>query len=254
MGEFAFIIASLGISLNVMDKYLYPVIVAVSVITTFLTPYMIRLSDPVYCFADRHLPQFLKDYLTHYSSGTMTTRHQGSWHKLIRSMLVSVTLYLVVCLFFIALFFSYAYPLVMGRIPGMKGSLLSFVLVLLIISPFLCAIIMKKNNSVEFRTLWADNRFNRGLLVSMIVIKVLICIIIVMGIIIRLFNVALGSGLILSFLIIVVIYFSKRIRKRSLSMEKQFLENFQGTAGTFPQEEPETGETSTEKNHELSNK
>ena len=76
----------------------------------------------------------------------------------------------------------------------------------------------------------------------------------VMGIIIRLFNVALGSGLILSFLIIVVIYFSKRIRKRSLSMEKQFLENFQGTAGTFPQEEPETGETSTEKNHELSNK
>ena len=117
-----------------MDKYLYPVIVAVSVITTFLTPYMIRLSDPVYCFADRHLPQFLKDYLTHYSSGTMTTRHQGSWHKLIRSMLVSVTLYLVVCLFFIALFFSYAYPLVMGRIPGMKGSLLSFVLVLLIIS------------------------------------------------------------------------------------------------------------------------
>ena len=106
----------------------------------------------------------------------------------------------------------------------------------------------------EFRKLWADNRFNRGLLVSMIVIKVLICIIIVMGIIIRLFNVALGSGLILSFLIIVVIYFSKRIRKRSLSMEKQFLENFQGTAGTFPQEEPETGETSTEKNHELSNK
>ena len=142
----------------------------------------------------------------------------------------------------------------MGRIPGMKGSLLSFVLVLLIISPFLCAIIMKKNNSVEFRKLWADNRFNRGLLVSMIVIKVLICIIIVMGIIIRLFNVALGSGLILSFLIIVVIYFSKWIRKRSLSMEKQFLENFQGTAGTFPQEEPETGETSTEKNHELSNK
>lgn len=49
VGEFAFIIASLGISLNVMDKYLYPVIVAVSVITTFLTPYMIRLSDPVYC-------------------------------------------------------------------------------------------------------------------------------------------------------------------------------------------------------------
>ncbi len=158
----------------------------------------------------------------------MTTRHQGSWHKLIRSMLVSVTLYLVVCLFFIALFFSYAYPLVMGRIPGMKGSLLSFVLVLLIISPFLCAIIMKKNNPVEFRKLWADNRFNRGLLVSMIVIKVLICIIIVMGIIIRLFNVALGSGLILSFLIIVVIYFSKQFRTTIAKYGKTVPREFPG--------------------------
>ena len=250
VGEFAFIIASLGISLNVMDKYLYPVIVAVSVITTFLTPYMIRLSDPVYCFADRHLPQFLKDYLTHYSSGTMTTRHQGSWHKLIRPCWFSPPLYRVVWCFSLPSFFSSFCFSGRGGWGGGKGALLSS----LSYPRFLCAIIMKKNNSVEFRKLWADNRFNRGLLVSMIVIKVLICIIIVMGIIIRLFNVALGSGLILSFLIIVVIYFSKRIRKRSLSMEKQFLENFQGTAGTFPQEEPETGETSTEKNHELSNK
>ena len=135
VGEFAFIIASLGISLNVMDKYLYPVIVAVSVITTFLTPYMIRLSDPVYCFADRHLPQFLKDYLTHYSSGTMTTRHQAPGTSSSGPCWYPSPFIWLVCLFFIALFFSYAYPLVMGRIPGMKGSLLSFVLVLLIISP-----------------------------------------------------------------------------------------------------------------------
>lgn len=99
VGEFAFIIASLGVSLNVTDKYLYPVIVAVSVITTFLTPYMIRLSEPAYRFIDIHMPESLKDYLVHYTSGAMTVKHQGTWHKLIRSMLVSVTLYLVVCVF-----------------------------------------------------------------------------------------------------------------------------------------------------------
>ncbi|MCB6759138.1 cation:proton antiporter, partial [Phocaeicola vulgatus] len=76
VGEFAFIIASLGVSLNVTDKYLYPVIVAVSVITTFLTPYMIRLSEPAYRFIDIHMPGFLKDYLVHYTSGAMTVKHQ----------------------------------------------------------------------------------------------------------------------------------------------------------------------------------
>ena len=118
VGEFAFIIASLGVSLNVTDKYLYPVIVAVSVITTFLTPYMIRLSEPAYRFIDIHMPESLKDYLVHYTSGAMTVKHQGTWHKLIRSMLVSVTLYLVVCVFFITLYFSYVHPLIRKSLPG----------------------------------------------------------------------------------------------------------------------------------------
>ena len=58
-------------------------------------------------FIDIHMPESLKDYLVHYTSGAMTVKHQGTWHKLIRSMLVSVTLYLVVCVFFITLYFSY---------------------------------------------------------------------------------------------------------------------------------------------------
>ena len=150
VGEFAFIIASLGVSLNVTDKYLYPVIVAVSVITTFLTPYMIRLSEPAYRFIDIHMPESLKDYLVHYTSGAMTVKHQGTWHKLIRSMLVSVTLYLVVCVFFITLYFSYVHPLIRKSLPGMEGNLLGFIIIFLVISPFLWAIIMKRNNSTEF--------------------------------------------------------------------------------------------------------
>ena len=137
VGEFAFIIASLGVSLNVTDKYLYPVIVAVSVITTFLTPYMIRLSEPAYRFIDIHMPGFLKDYLVHYTSGAMTVKHQGTWHKLIRSMLVSVTLYLVVCVFFITLYFSYVHPLIRKSLPGMEGNLLGFIIIWVVASEIL---------------------------------------------------------------------------------------------------------------------
>lgn len=228
VGEFAFIIASLGVSLKVTDDYLYPVIVAVSVITTFLTPYMIRLSEPACRWVDSRLPQFLKDYLARYASGSMTVRHQGTWHKLIRSMLLSVTLYLVVCVFFITLFFSYVHPFIAKSLPGIEGNLLSFILISLFISPFLWAIISKKNHSPEFRRLWADNKFNRGPLVSIILIKVLICTIIMMAVITHLFNVALGAGFVFSSLVIVVIYFSKRIRRQSMEIEKQFMDNFHG--------------------------
>lgn len=228
VGEFAFIIASLGVSLKVTDTYLYPVVVAVSVITTFMTPYMIRFANPVYEFVDSHMPLFLKDFIARYTSGTMTEKHQGTWHQLIKSMLVSVTLYLVVCVFFITLFFSYAYPLIQKHLPGIEGSLLSFVILFVILSPFLWAIIMKKNNSPEFHKLWMDNKFNRGPLVSLVLIKVIICTGIMMSIIVHLFNVALGAGLVFSFLILGGIYFSKQIRERSLTIEKQFMDNFQG--------------------------
>lgn len=228
VGEFAFIIASLGVSLKVTDTYLYPVVVAVSVITTFMTPYMIRFANPVYEFVDSHMPLFLKDFIARYTSGTMTEKHQGTWHQLIKSMLVSVTLYLVVCVFFITLFFSYAYPLIQKHLPGIEGSLLSFVILFVILSPFLWAIIMKKNNSPEFHKLWVDNKFNKGPLVSLVLIKVIICTGIMMSIIVHLFNVALGAGLVFSFLILGGIYFSKQIRERSLTIEKQFMDNFQG--------------------------
>ena len=231
VGEFAFIIASLGVGLNVTDKYLYPVIVAVSVITTFLTPYMIRLSEPAYRFVDSHLPEFLKDYIAHYTSGAITVTHQSTWHRLIKSMLISVTLYLVVCVFFITLYFSYIHPLIKKNLPGIEGNLLSFSIVFLVISPFLWAIIMKKNDSSEFHKLWTDNKFNRGPLVSMILVKILICTIIMMSIITHIFNVALGAGLIFSSIVIAIIYFSKRIRKRSLTIEQQFMANFQGMDG-----------------------
>ena len=63
IGEFAFIIASLGLTLKVTDSFLYPIVVAVSVVTTFFTPYMIRLAEPAYRLADRWIPERWKEWL-----------------------------------------------------------------------------------------------------------------------------------------------------------------------------------------------
>lgn len=66
IGEFAFIIATLGMSLGVLDASLYPIIVAVSVLTTFTTPMFIKMSLPVCEFVERHLPGRLRFLIDRY--------------------------------------------------------------------------------------------------------------------------------------------------------------------------------------------
>ena len=88
--EFSFIIVSLGLSLGVISKFLYPVVVAVSVITTFLTPYMIRLATPTYQVMEKHLPDKLIHILNHFAMSHPQTQQQSKWKSLIRQMLVRV--------------------------------------------------------------------------------------------------------------------------------------------------------------------
>ena len=80
IGEFSFIIASLGLSLGVISNFLYPVVVAVSVITTFLTPYMIRLATPTYLVMEKHLPDKLINVLNHFAMSHPSTTQQSKWH------------------------------------------------------------------------------------------------------------------------------------------------------------------------------
>ena len=228
IGEFAFIIASLGVSLKVKDDYLYPDIVAVSVVTTFLTPYMIRMATPVYQLIDNYLPSSIKLMLNRYSSGSNTVKHKSTWNKLLKSMLLDVILYTVLTIFSIIIFFTYVNPIIRENILGFKGALLSLSIILAIILPFLWAIIMKKNHSPEFLKLWNDSKFNRGPLVSLIAIKLLLCASILMPVIVHIFNVASGVGFIITLLILLMIILSKKLKKRSLSIEKRFIDNFNG--------------------------
>lgn len=229
VGEFAFIIASLGVSLKVTDTHLYPIIVAVSVITTFCTPYMIRLSEPAYGFVDRHLPGWFKQVLAHYVSGSISEKHQNDWHRLLRGMVVGVLVYLVICVGVIVMFFSMLHPFLQQHLPGIQGDLLGALILFGVLSPLLWAMVVKKNHSPEFRRLWADNLVNRGALTSLVLIKVILCVTIVMSVVVRLFNVASGLGLAIALGVVACLYGSKHIRKRSSEIEEQFEANFQGS-------------------------
>ena len=84
IGDFSFIIAALGMTLQVTSDFLYPVAVAVSVITTFTTPYMIGFSGRVSDWVTLKMPEKWKNRLYKYSLGTQQVTEASDWKKLIR--------------------------------------------------------------------------------------------------------------------------------------------------------------------------
>ncbi len=98
IGEFSFIIAALGLSLKVTSAFLYPIAVAVSVLTTLATPYLIRSSDSLVAWFDRAAPAPMRDFLDSYtrwtSRSTPESRRAYGW-KLLRKWCWQMALNLV---------------------------------------------------------------------------------------------------------------------------------------------------------------
>ena len=226
IGEFAFIIASLGVSLRVTSDFLYPIVVAVSVITTFLTPYMIRLAEPASTFVDAHLPEFWRKFLMRYASGSQTViNHDNLWKKLIGAMLRITLVYSIVSISVVALSFRFVVPFFQANLPSFWASLLGAVFTILCIAPFLRAIMIKKNHSIEFMTLWHDSRVNRLPLASTIIIRVMIAVFFVIFVISGLFQVSTGLMAGVAVLVVMLMVWSRQLKKQSILIERRFFQN-----------------------------
>ena len=225
IGEFAFIIASLGVALKVTSSFLYPIVVAVSVITTFLTPYIIRLAEPAYFRLEKKLPLSWKRFLDRYSSGSQTLNHESNWRKFLMAITRNIIIYSILIIAVIALSFRFIIPLFEANLHPFWASLLGSIFIILCISPFLRAIVVKKNHSEEFMTLWNDNHVNRGPLVSTIVLRIVIAVVFVMFVISRLFEVSIGLALGAAVILVFLMVISKRLKKQSILIERRFFQN-----------------------------
>lgn len=222
IGEFAFIIASLGLSLGVTDNFLYPIVVAVSVVTTFFTPYMIRMAEPACRIADRIIPKSWMKFLERYSSGSNTIHQKSAWNKLLKALIRIVGTYTAVTLVLIFIWLQFIAPFIMKELPGIRGAGISLVLILLLIAPMLRAIMMKKNHSAEFQQLWLDSKYNRGPLVSLVILRIILCIGLVMLPVARLLNATVGIVLAIAATVIVIVILSKRLKRQSILMDDIF--------------------------------
>lgn len=233
IGEFAFIIASLGLSLGVISDFLYPVVVAVSVVTTFLTPYMIRAATPCYDGIVKVIPHSWLRRLEHRTMGTPeTSETKANWKRLIRSMVMNTLIYSILSVAVIAVMFNFALAplrLLSTSVTGSHwaGNAVCGVLTLLIIAPFLRAIIMKKNHSEEAKALWTENRMNRLPLFFTMIVRIVIASSFVFYI--ATYLTRFTTGLIFAIVAAVIGYMilSRNIKKRSISLERRFIQNLQ---------------------------
>ena len=225
IGEFAFIIAALGVSLNVTSSFLYPIVVAVSVITTFLTPYMIRLAVPAYQVVEKKMPEKWKLMLERYTAGSQTVNSESHWKNLLMAIVRIVAIYMVLCIAVILLSLHFIMPLFRMVLPEFWAKLVDVVFMVVCVSPFLRAIVMKKNHSIEFQALWQDNRFNRAPLLATIVVRMLLAIGVVVFIIKSLFEISMLLSIGIATLLVVLMMVSRRLKKHSIIMERTFIQN-----------------------------
>lgn len=227
IGEFSFIIASLGLSLHVTGEFLYPVVVAVSVITTFLTPYMIRLSVPSYNVLERHLPKTWVRALNNITLSHPSSAPKSNWHSLIAQMARITIIYSILSVATIALMLTFFLPFIRRMMPGMHwwANDICGVLTVMFIAPFLRAIVMKKNHSEEFRALWNDSRSNRMPLLVTILVRLIIASAFVFYICNYLTRFTNALMMTIALAVVGIMILSRGLKKQSIKMERMFVQN-----------------------------
>ena len=234
IGEFAFIIASLGMSLNVIADYLYPIVVAVSVITTFLTPYMIRGAEPAYRLIERHLPKSLVLQLNSLTvrqhDGEKTERRSQTsqrvlWRRLLRSMVLNTVVYTI--LLVAVTYISLTVVLLFMRtiLPHWWANGVTGIIAVTALAPFMRAIVMKKNHSEEWQQLWAMSALNRLPLLSTVVARGAICLAFLFYICNYLARFRNAVVIVIGIMVIILIVLSRQIKQRSIRLERLFLKN-----------------------------
>ncbi len=223
IGEFSFIIATLGLSLKVTSDFLYPIAVGVSVITTFFTPYMIRFSEPLYRFVEKGLPQKWLDTLNRYSTGAQHINAENDWKNVLKSYFQVVILNTVIIVAIILLFKNIIDPLIW--ISGDIGKVITAVLALICMAPFLWMLTTKKMNKPSYTQLWL-NKYNRGPMVVMEISRVAFGITLVAFLFLQLFSTL--TALMVAFLIMLVsgYVFNRKLHAFSVRIENRFINNF----------------------------
>ncbi len=226
IGEFSFIIAQLGLSLKVTSDFLYPVAVAVSAVTTFTTPYMIRLSAPFYEKIAAVLPHRWKTSLNRYSAAAQTISVVSDWKQLLRSYFVNMTIYSVVILAITLLSYYYLLPLIEIRINGGYnwGRVVCAVITLILLMPFLWALALRNINIQASSNIWEQKKY-RGPLLLLRLSRIVLAVFLIGFFMDRFFSPSVAL-LVTMGIILLIFALRHKVQTFYTTIEERFFSNF----------------------------
>lgn len=226
IGEFSFIIANLGLSLHVTSNFLYPIAVGVSVITTFTTPYMMKLSDPFYGWLDRHLPEKLRLYLNRYSTSTGSIAQTTHWQRILKSYAQTVILNSVVVIGLILISSNQLADFLHAYIPEnyVTNSVL-IGLTFLMIAPFLWALVFKRSNRKAYSAIWLSRKHSRGPLLLLELSRVVIAILLLVFLLSQFYTKPAALSIAGGIMVFAFAIFYQRLQVFYQRIEERFLQN-----------------------------
>lgn len=226
IGEFAFIVATLGLSLGVISDFLFPVAVGASAITTFTTPYLIKFSEPLYNFLERILPERWIKRINAYSAGTQTIRAETDWKTTLKSYRNIVVINGIFIMLLIWLSLNFLMPYLNTAIDNTTfRGIVALAISLGLGLPFLWALMAKKPDGSAYKELWLDKKYNKGPLLLLETGRVLLGIVLIGVWAFQLFSNQLAMLIAVPIIIVILFLFTKRMKGFYRKIESRFLTN-----------------------------
>lgn len=224
IGEFSFIIATLGLTLNVTSDFLYPIAVAVSAVTTFTTPYMIKVAEPFYGWLDKRIPVKWKSSLARYSSGAQTISQASDWQVVLKGYVINMVICTVIILAIGLLSSLYLLPRVNEIVDVRWSKVITAILTFLVMMPFLWALAVRRVETTAFSNLFAQNKY-KGPLWLLRIARIALAVFLIGLMLDRFYSFTIAFSVTLLFIIVLVI-FSRRIQVFYDRLEARFFKNF----------------------------
>ncbi|WP_313374518.1 cation:proton antiporter [Chishuiella sp.] len=225
IGEFAFIVAGLGLSLGVTSDFLFPVAIGVSAITTFTTPYLIKSSEPIYKVLIKILPQKITKGIESYSSDTQRIHDDNKWKKIIIQTISTISINSVIIIAITLIVESYFLPFLMTWFTGFGGSLISLILTFILCIPFIWALIGSKPKKEIISEFWDESIYNRAPIIAIISVRLTLVVLCVIFIYNQFFSSKIASLVLAAILLITMYYLSKYFNQFYNYIQTKFIFN-----------------------------
>jgi len=221
IGEFSFIIATLGMTLNVTSDFLYPIVVAVSAVTTFTTPFMVKFATPFSEYLEKKLPRKWTKRIERYSANAQSIKLVSNWQIVVQAFLTQVIIHSVIIVAVILLSSEFILPLVEDY---QFGNAVGALITLIIISPFLWALSLRRVAVDEVAILREERKY-RGPILMMVLLRMVLTLFYI-GFLLNIFFSPIIAFIALIVAVVVYLVFPKRLNAQYHKIEDHFLKNF----------------------------